>query len=90
VSDSQADPTKAERWAARTAAKTSPLSSVMTGACVVLLAVNLLRFPPDRWLLATLLLFLVPFMEWEHQGFKRLLAKRDAEIARLRSEVGSD
>jgi hypothetical protein len=29
-------------------------------------------------------------MEWEHQGFKRLLAKRDAEIARLRSEVGSD
>jgi hypothetical protein len=89
VSDSQTDMTKAERWAASQAARIGGYSVAALVVSIVPLAILARQDSGFLWLIVPFWI-LAALRLWEGIGFKRLLARRDAEIERLRSEVGSD
>jgi hypothetical protein len=77
----------AERWAESQARRTV-LSSVAAVVILGVLMVFLVVHDQTAMWLIPFWLFLV-LSEWERIGFKRLLARRDAEIGWLRSGAGS-
>ena len=80
-----------ERWAAAQASR-QPLGRLLALVfCAVVIVAIDLGSPSTRgnlWIFVPFWLALV-FEVWEQLGYKRLLARRDAEIERLRSSGGS-
>jgi hypothetical protein len=79
--DSRPEPrvTLAERWAARMALQSSFYTPILVVAGAVAL------FAAFRDALMLVILLFVAAAWWERLGFKRLLARKDAEIADLKS-----
>jgi hypothetical protein len=83
--------TAAERWAARSARNTTWLSLVggLVGpALMIYIAVQSPASTFYTVLALTLVVLFVASSWWESVGFKRLLARRDAELDQLRSGGG--
>lgn len=76
--------TRSERWATYVVAHAA--NAVWP---IVFLCVALVLFLVVGDMLAGVLFVFLAAVYWERLGFKRLLARRDAEIRRLRSGGGS-
>jgi hypothetical protein len=88
--DDQAELTRGERWAKYVLRHASGSVGAVIALVVALsfAAVALSRGAPVLWPFAAIMVA-ISLLYWERAGFGRLLARRDAEIERLRSTRGS-
>ena len=82
--------TRSERWATRQAGSSLSALSLLALAMstLVLLQQDPSKFLSDLWLWIPLWA-LVLAVQWERTGFRKLLARRDAELDKLRGGAGS-
>ena len=88
MDDSTPRVSTAEQWASAQARRTiasSILAATILGVGMVVLVI---ASPSAMWPLIPIWLLFV-LTEWERVGFKRLLARRDAELDNVRSRLGS-
>ena len=88
MNDSTPRLSTAEEWASAQARRTiasSILAATILGLGMVALVIS---SPSVMWPLIPIWLIFV-LTEWERVGFKRLLARRDAELNDVRSRLGS-
>ena len=88
MNDSTPRVSTAEQWASAQARRTvasSILAAAILGVGMVALVIS---SPSAMWPLIPIWLIFV-LTEWERVGFRRLLARRDAELNDVRSRLGS-
>jgi hypothetical protein len=84
--------TASERWVARRAKGTTWLSLIgglFGPAILIYIAVESPASKAYTMVALAIVVFLAAVMWWERTGFKRLLARRDAELQETRSGGGS-
>jgi peptidoglycan/LPS O-acetylase OafA/YrhL len=82
--------TRSERWATRQTGRSLSAWSLLAAALptLVLLQQDPSKFLSDLWLWVPFWALIVA-VQWERSGFRRLLARRDAELDELRGGAGS-